>query len=188
MQASLEPCPYRLVDNDGVILCNQIKTGDRQVIVATCQACPVAEIDCAHLRAALVSQYSAPLTVRWGNGKTQVWTDPVPPLSLERAACAVKTIPILSPHDCASCTLRQPLVTIEAIHLMPKRAPTPKPEIERDTQTRTNAVAQKIVRIQEWLAQKSAPRADEEPGILPLTFGTRSARSAGEEQRVGWTD
>lgn len=190
VQVSLKPCPYRLVDNDGCILCNQIKAGNRQVSADTCQACPIAEINCTHLRATLHSQSLAPLTVRWGNGKTQVWADPAPPLVLERAACAVKTIPISSPRDCAGCDLRRPFVATDVVTIMPKPARMPpKAEIERNTPARTNVVAQKILRLQEWLAQKKASRAqEEEPSMLPLAFGVKSVKSVEEERRVGWTD
>src|SRR5512140_3523709 len=116
---NLRPCPYRLVDGEGHILCNQIKSGDREVTPAICRACPIAQIDCRHLRATLDQQTRVPITVRWGNGKTQVWDDPTPPLAMQRAACSVKTIPILSPRDCAGCAIRQALVMPEAIPVMP---------------------------------------------------------------------
>jgi hypothetical protein len=188
VEASLRPCPYRLVDNDGQVLCTQIKSGDRQVTVAICETCPVAEIGCAHLRATLISQHNAPLTVRWGNGQTQVWSDPTPPVSLERAACAAKTIPILSTRDCFGCSLKQPVVLIDKIKVMPKRALTFGPDTDRQIRIRTNTLAQKLLSLQNWLAKKSAARSDEEPGILPPAFVPRSVRSTGEEQRAGWTD
>lgn len=190
MKVSLKPCPYRLVDSDGRILCNQVKTGERQVSAETCQACPVAEIDCVHLRATLHHKSCAPLTVRWGNGKNEVWSDPAPYLILERAACVVKTIPILSPHDCAGCTLRQALIPAATIHVMPNRQPIEsKVGIGSASEGRTNVVSQKLIRLQEWLGQKKGLRAqEEEPGMLPRAFGARSVRSVAEERRVGWTD
>lgn len=190
MQVSLKPCPYRIADNDGRILCNQIKNGDRQVSAGMCQACPIAEIDCAHLRSTLSNPFRAPLTIRWGNGKTEVWDDPAPPLVMERAACAAKTIPILSPLDCMGCSLRQALVLASAIPVMPARAlPPTKPTIEPSAQARTNIVAQKILRLQEWLEQKKTQRSEEEePGVLRLAFSARSVRSVAEERHVGWTD
>ncbi len=73
---------------------------------------------------------------------------------------------------------------------MSNRAPTPvKPTIEPAAQARTNIVAQKILRLQAWLEQKKSQRSqEEEPGILPITLGTKSVRSVAEERRVGWTD
>lgn len=195
MQVNLKPCPYRLVDNEGRILCNQIKSGDRQISPGTCQVCPVAQIDCTHLRAALNQQSRVPLIVRWGNGKSEIWGDPTPPLILERAACSVLKTPILSPRDCVGCILRQALITPDATPLMPKRAPTqslhssPNTSVASQIDGRTNIVAQKITQIQAWLAQKKTRAGEEEEsGVLPIAFGARSARSVIEEKRVGWTD
>lgn len=212
---NLEPCPYRLVDGDGHILCHQIKTGDREVSPALCRACPIAQINCLHLRATLDQQTRVPITVRWGNGKSQIWDDPTPPLALQRAACSAKTIPILSPRDCAGCALRQTFVMPQAIPLMPKverpraaRAPRAIPASSAPTfqpvpapaaastvssspsgEARSNIVAQKILQLQEWLTKQKHPKvADEEPAeILPIAMGARPLRVA-EERRVGWTD
>ncbi len=112
---SLKPCPYRQVDDEGHILCDKIKTGDREVSPNVCRACPVSAINCAHLRATLDHQTRPPITVRYGNGKTEVWEDEVPSIALGRAACAVKVTPILSPRDCAGCPLRQALISPDAI-------------------------------------------------------------------------
>lgn len=118
----LKPCPYRHVGEEGHILCDKIKTGDREVSPNICRACPVSQINCAHLRAVLDNQTHPPLTVRYGNGKTEVWEDPAPAISFKQAACAVKVLPISSPRDCASCALRQALVSPDAI-----QAPTTTP-------------------------------------------------------------
>lgn len=115
----LQPCPYRQVDDEGQILCDKIKTGDRAVSPTVCRACPVATINCAHLRATLNQQTRPPIVVRFGNGKTQIWDDMAPPLALGRAACALKVTPIHSPQDCAGCLLRQALVAPEAIATVP---------------------------------------------------------------------
>lgn len=134
----LKPCPFRQVDGDGNILCDKIKTGDRAVSPNVCRACPIAAIHCTHLRATLAHQAHAPVTVRYGNGKTEVWEDPTPPLALERAACAEKVIPIHSPRDCAGCPLRVPLTAdaaqttiaptdIKPMSRRPVRAPQPAP-------------------------------------------------------------
>lgn len=207
---NLQPCPYRLVDSEGHILCHQIKRGDREVSPAICRACPIAQINCTHLRATLDHQTRIPLTVRWGNGKTEIWDDPAPPIALERAACSAKTIPILSPRECAGCALRQALVVADAIPVMhtnvqpkpvtaarhavqpvpvPQVAPAPIAPGAPVAEARTNIVAQKIIQLQEWLTkQKHAQVADEEPAeILPIALGAHPARVA-EERRVGWTD
>ena len=213
MTINLRPCPYRLVDGEGHILCNQIKSGDREVSPAICRACPIAQIDCRYLKATLDQQTRVPITVRWCNGKTQVWDDPTPPLAMQRAACSAKTIPILSPRDCAGCAIRQALVMPEAIPVMPtivQRKPaavarrtlqpipvpqaTPAPMAQAtqsapSAEARTNIVAQKIIQLQEWLTKQKHPRVeDEEPvEVLPIAVGARSVRVA-EERRVGWTD
>ena len=106
---NLKPCPYRLVDGTGQILCDKIRTGDRAVSPEICRACPVAAIDCAHLRAQLTQHTRPAITVRWGNGKSEVWSDPTPIIALDRAACAQKVIPIHSSRDCAGCPLHQSL-------------------------------------------------------------------------------
>ena len=116
--SNLKPCPYRQVDDDGHILCEKIKTGDREVSPNICRACPISAIHCAHLRATLDHQARPPLTVRYGNGKTEIWDDLAPTITLQRAACAVKVTPILSPRDCAGCPLRQPLIAADAISVV----------------------------------------------------------------------
>lgn len=113
---NLKPCPYRRVGDEGHILCDKIKTGDREVSPNICRACPISQINCAHLRGVLDNQARPPITVRWGNGKTQVWDEfAQQSISMQRAACAAKVIPIHTPRDCAGCALRQPLVLAEAI-------------------------------------------------------------------------
>jgi hypothetical protein len=202
VNANLKPCPYRLVDDEGLILCSQIKFGDREVSPAICRACPIAQINCAHLRATLAQQTRSPLIVRWGNGKTEIWDDPVPPIALQRAACSAKTIPILSPRDCAGCAIRQAMVA----DLAPNPSPTRRGEKARvapalitqairsepGTEARTNIVAQKIIQVQEWLAKQKNAKKEEE-GVMPIAVGARPSTAlrmgaVGEERRVGWTD
>jgi len=213
---NLKPCPYRLVDGEGLILCNQIKSGDREVSPAICRACPIAQIDCQHLKATLDQQTRVPITVRWGNGKTQVWDDPTPPLAMQRAACSAKTIPILSPRDCTGCAIRQALVMPDAIPVMQPSIqrkpaavarrtlqPIPVPQVAppstalrtSSAEARTNIVSQKIIQLQEWLTKQKHPRVKDEElaQIMPIAVGVRpstalrmSARD--EERRVGWTD
>src|SRR5512137_1092977 len=116
---NLKPCPYRHVGDEGHILCDKIKTGDKEVSPNICRDCPVSAINCSHLRATLDHSSRPPITVRYGNGKTEVWDDVGgPAIALERAACASKVVPIHSPRDCAGCALRQALVTPESMTIM----------------------------------------------------------------------
>jgi hypothetical protein len=205
---NLRPCPYRLVDDEGHILCDKIKTGDREVSPNICRACPVSAINCAHLRATLDHQARPPLTVRYGNGKTEIWDDLAPAINLHTAACAAKVVPIHSPRDCAACPIRQPLVLAEAIQtpaIRPQIADSKRPSVRRAphpapapiavaaqpalaADARSSLVAQKIIQLQEWLAgHKTKPLEDENAG-MPIAVGARPARVPAEEKRVGWTD
>lgn len=207
---NLQPCPYRRTDDDGHILCDKIKSGDREVSAATCRACPIAAINCAHLRATLEHHARPPIVVRWGNGKTEVWDDfAQESLTLTRAACAEKVIPITSVNDCAGCALRQALADEgrrtederrktkderQAIALprAVRRAPTPvaAPPPAPQPDARSSMVAQKIIQLQEWLAKQartSQPRDKSEAEVVPPPRRV-TARVVGEEKRVGWTD
>ncbi len=214
---NLKPCPYRQVDDEGHILCDKIKTGDREVSPNICRACPVAAINCAHLRATLDHQARPPLTVRYGNGKTEIWDAVAPSISLQRAACAVKVTPIHSPRDCAGCPIRQPLVVADAINVFaprlaatkdagwrtnnpraPRVAPAPMPatapvaaavQPTPAADARSNTVAQKIIQLQEWLAGHPAHKsAADADAVMSLAVGARPSRVFPEEKRVGWTD
>lgn len=113
---NLKPCPFRHADDEGRIFCDKIKEGDREVTPNICRACPVAQINCAHLRATLDHQARPPIIVRWGNGKSQVWDDLAQDsVVLARGACAEKVIPIRSPRDCVGCALRKPVVIGEQL-------------------------------------------------------------------------
>jgi hypothetical protein len=136
---NLAPCPFRHVDDEGHILCEKIKSGDREVSPNVCRACPVAAINCGHLRATLDHQSRPPITVRYGNGRTEIWEDQAPSILLHRAACAVKVMPILSPRDCAGCPLRQALVSSDAI-IAPDQIPAP--DSARKTASRPRVAAQ----------------------------------------------
>ncbi|MEW5719129.1 MAG: hypothetical protein AB1817_10910 [Chloroflexota bacterium] len=214
---NLKPCPYRHADDEGHILCDKIKSGDRAVTPNICRVCPVARINCAHLRARLDHQARPPLTVRWGNGKSQVWDDfAQESISLASAACADKVIPIHAPRDCAGCALRKPVDSLQSPvasrvsadpSLRSGRPPTVAPRVVRRApiaqpvaavsrqpsavapDARSNLVAQKIIQLQEWLAkQNRAPRpTEEEPAPIAYAQQPR-ARVVGEEKRVGWTD
>lgn len=195
---SLKPCPYRRTDDEGHILCDKIKVGDREVNAAVCRACPIAEINCAHLRATLEHHARPPIIVRWGNGKSEVWDDfAQESLTLTRAACAEQVMPITSPRDCAGCALRQalnespraatpppPTASRVARATPPPRTPAPAPDV------RANMVAQKIIQLQEWLARQHRPsQASEESTRESSPYAQRpAARVVGEEKRVGWTD
>lgn len=207
---NLRPCPYRRTDDDGHILCDKIKTGDREVNAATCRACPIAAINCAHLRATLEHHARPPLVVRWGNGKTEVWDDfAQASLTLTRAACAEQVTPITSVNDCAGCTLRQALAEREkrradderrmtktaeqsrAPSRLIRRAPTPvaAPPPAPPPDARSSMVAQKIIQLQEWLAKQArAPQSREETEPEAEPPRRVAARVVGEEKRVGWTD
>ena len=207
---NLKPCPYRQVDDEGHILCDKIKTGDREVSPNICRACPISAINCAHLRATLDHQARPPLTVRYGNGKTEIWDDLAPSITLQRAACAVKVTPILSPRDCAGCPLRQPLIAADAISVVaatkdegrktnparPPRvvpapsAPAPVTAVAPVAEARSSVVAQKIIQLQEWLAGHKPPEkaTEDADAVLPIAVGARPSRVPAEEKRVGWTD
>jgi hypothetical protein len=106
----LKPCQFRQVDNHGRILCGLIKSGDREVSVNLCRACPVPQINCQHLRASLEKNVSTPLTVRYATGRVEVWDDNPPTIDFKQAACSAKTMPIQSPRDCSGCPIRLPNV------------------------------------------------------------------------------
>ena len=187
---SLKPCPFRLVDSVGQILCDKIKIGERQVSAQICNACPVAAIDCAHLRATLEQQSRPAITVRWGNGKSEVWDTAAPTVALGRAACAAKVMPIHSPRDCAGCALREPLARENKIVPAPtsaRRASQPAPP---PVEARSNVVAQKIIQLQDWFAkQKSAAQNQEdEPRAITPIAQNELPRRVKEEKRAGWTD
>jgi hypothetical protein len=142
---NLKPCPYRHADDEGHILCDKIKSGDREVTPNICRACPVSQINCAHLRATLEHHARPPITVRWGNGKSQVWDDfAQDSISLSSAACAEKVIPIHSPRDCAGCALRRPLVNGE--QLVVNSQPTTDPSTALRAGRRSPTVAPRVVR------------------------------------------
>ncbi len=117
---NLKPCPFRRADDEGHILCEKIKTGDREITPSVCHACPVIQINCAHLRATLDHSTRPPIVVRWSNGKTRVWDDFASEIiSLERAACAAKVMPIREPRDCVACALRAALIAPDGAMIAP---------------------------------------------------------------------
>ncbi len=104
----LSPCEHRTVSKDGRIVCGKIVEGDNQVSPNVCRACPFKAVNCAHLRFSLRQTSPSPLVVRY-NGRTEIWDDDPPELNFERAACAVKVVPIEHPRSCVGCPLRQAL-------------------------------------------------------------------------------
>ena len=192
---NLKPCPYRFVDDEGHLLCDEIKSGDREISAAVCQVCPIAAIDCVHLRATLDHQTRPPLTVRYGNGKTEVWDDLAPELSLQRGACSVKVTAVRTPHDCAGCAIRQGLSTglsgttaTAGIKSARRRAAAnpATPAVLTPARTAPGSVARKVILLQEWLTRRDRAREEEERAYE--SNGARPARVLAEEKRVGWTD
>lgn len=213
LRVNLKPCPYRHADDDGHILCDKIKSGDREVTPNICRACPVAQINCTHLRAALDHQARPPIVVRWGNGKSQVWDDlPHDSPALTRAVCVEKVIPIHSPRDCGGCALHQALVNREQLTLnsqptADRRRPTvvprtprvvpapvaqmaqPQPVAEGNQAAPTadacsNSVAQKIIQLQAWLAKPNrTPHQAEEEDVASVTYTQRLCARVGGEEK-----
>ncbi len=207
---NLRPCPYRQVDDEGHILCDKIKTGDREVSPNICRACPVAAINCAHLRATLDHHARPPLTVRYGNGKTEIWDDVAPSINLQTAACAAKVVPIHSPRDCAACPIRQPLVMADTLNVVAPRAAAevaaaataPRQPVRRAPRVvpapvavvtqpapaadaRSSIVAQKIIQLQEWLAgHKTQKPSDEENAVMPIAAGARPSTTPSAPLRM----
>jgi hypothetical protein len=120
-----DPCEHRTVSKDGRIICRKIAEGDNEISPSLCLACPVAAINCAHLRFSLRQSCPSRLVVRF-NGHTEIWGDEPPAVHLSQAACAERIIPIESPLRCASCALRQP---VQAPSLRSGQAPTRLPAL-----------------------------------------------------------
>jgi len=101
-------CEHRTVSKDGRILCARIVEGENHVSPDVCRDCPFKAVNCRHLRFALRQILPRPLLVRF-NGRTEIWDDQPAELRFERAACALRVLPIDHPRACAACSLRQPL-------------------------------------------------------------------------------
>lgn len=210
---NLSPCPYRHVGDEGHILCDKIKTGDREVTPNICRACPISQINCGHLRAKLAHQVHPPVTVRWGNGRTEVWEDNAPSISFDQAACAEKVIPIHSPKDCANCPLRQPLIAVQAIAqpaVVERKASSPRARaVQRSepiaspvspvrmaaaplpmvspaqpsAEARSSIVAQKIIQLQEWLAKQKNNPQSESENEIRPIASTRPVPRVAGEEK-----
>lgn len=149
----LKPCQFRQVDNHGRILCNVIKTGDREVSVNLCRACPVSQINCQNLRAGLEKKISTPITVRFATGRVEVWDDAPATVDFKQAACAAKTMPIHSPRDCAGCPIRLPNVIPQNAIQVAHRS---KPGVSEPA---APPVAQNVIAAQPPAAQQARQRA-----------------------------
>lgn len=103
----LEPCRHRGVSDQGQLLCAKIKGLDREVSQDICEACPVLSADCPHLRFALEKQGGADIIVRFGNGRSEVWKGEPAGVRLQRAACALVSLPISTVNACATCALHR---------------------------------------------------------------------------------
>lgn len=176
---SLKPCPYRHVGDEGHILCDKIKTGEREVSPNICRACPISQINCGHLRAVLDNQSRPAITVRWGNGKTKVLDDfAQQSISMNRAACAAKVTPIHSARDCAGCALRQPLILADAIQ--PVVAVEPAIASNRTHQRQPRRAPMPVMQPVAQVAQ-SAPVAQAEP---PAPQPAADKRSSAVAQKI----
>jgi hypothetical protein len=107
---SPHPCQHRSVSEDGRVTCDKIVMGDHEVSPHVCDECPASICNCHFLRFCLEKVVLTPITVRWASGRMEVWDDQSPRVSFLRAACALKTTPVLSPANCQDCPLRQSVV------------------------------------------------------------------------------
>jgi hypothetical protein len=118
------PCVHRSVSDDGRVLCAKIVDRNNAVCPQVCGDCPFSAINCSHLRFTLTLSSRAPLRVRW-NGRTEVWDDEAPKVSLHRAACAARVSQVDHPSACAGCSLRQPIPSGE--NRLPTKPPSSRP-------------------------------------------------------------
>lgn len=105
----MRPCKYREALDDGRIICEKITEGNPEVNPNICRRCPVAKINCEHLRFTLRKAGHKPIVVRYGNGVTEVWDENPPSVEFVRGACAEKVMPISGSRDCAGCQVRCPV-------------------------------------------------------------------------------
>jgi hypothetical protein len=104
-------CEHRTVAKDGRIVCARIVEGDNEVSPNVCRDCPFKAVNCSHLRFSLRQTSASPLVVRH-NGRTEIWDDGPSQLSFERAACAVKVMPVFGPQSCAGCSMHKPIQAV----------------------------------------------------------------------------
>ncbi len=110
----LKPCQYRTVNEGGQLICAKIVQGDREVSEEICSACPVAAINCQHLRFSLTKNEQAQIVVRYANGRQEVWDREAPGVRFQRVACAALCIPLDGVSVCQQCSLRRPAVVAGA--------------------------------------------------------------------------
>jgi hypothetical protein len=104
----LTPCRFRNVTEDGQLVCARIAAGDCEVSPDICRACPVAAVNCRHLRASLAKRDGGGIIVRYGNGRSEVWPGEPAGVHMQRAACAAICLPVAGPEACAGCHLHSP--------------------------------------------------------------------------------
>jgi hypothetical protein len=105
----MRPCEYRTALDDGRIVCDKITEGSPEVNPNICRNCPLAVINCSHLRFTLRKVGHKPILVRFGNGASDVWDDDPPAVELMRGACAEKVKPITGHRDCVGCEAQCPM-------------------------------------------------------------------------------
>jgi hypothetical protein len=122
------PCQHRSVSEDGRVTCDKIVIGDNEVSPRICERCPAIVCNCQHLRFSLEKIALTPVTVRWASGRMEVWDDQPPHVSFVRAACALKTTPVLSPVDCPACASRHSMIAEAADQVVVPPAPAGLPD------------------------------------------------------------
>lgn len=184
----LPPCPHRTVDREGRIVCDQVKEGEREVTLQACRMCPVSKVNCAHLRATLLHWSRPPITIRYGNGKTEIWDAEPPTLSVRRSACAALAIPLASTHDCAGCALHQAPCFVSMPPTRAQAQPARKSHrvspIARDL--RRPATANKIVHLDRWLSREQS--AQREAASMVERHVGKFVPSSPAEKQIGSMD
>lgn len=165
----LVTCPHRKVDDGGKVLCGLIKGGDREVSLDLCRVCPVPQINCQHLRAAMQKKVSTPITVRFATGRVEVWDDEAPTIGFKQAACAVKAMPIHSARDCAGCPLRLAHVPPQTAAQVARRTKPEAPPIQAPASSRSVAVEAPVAAVS---APVGPPPSG--PGIEQAGMGTQA--------------
>lgn len=188
----LSTCNFRQFDDQGRILCDLIKGGDHEVSVQLCSVCPVSEINCQNLRAGLEKAVSIPITVRFANGRVEVWDDIPPTIEFKRAACAAKTMPIHSTRDCMGCPIQVPNVisprAIQVAHrTIQKNSPIIAPT-SIESQNRDPEPDSKRITLQKWLAKHGKKQEETRPQSTDAWTSPFDDGETGAERGFGWTD
>lgn len=103
----LKYCQHRGVDEDGKIICRKIARGDQEVTLAICDACPAAACNCGNLKFSLEKESDSTLTIRYGNGRTEVLEARPAGVHFVKAACSALMKPVDVHRDCSGCLLRK---------------------------------------------------------------------------------